>query len=109
LELLTLIAAIPTTPGPRPDGLFAFLQMWGLPIILLIIFWFLIIGGNRRRERERKALLSNIKKGDRLRMIGGEFGSVVELKDDRVLLKVDETSNTKIWYARDAVSGVEKE
>jgi hypothetical protein len=31
---------------------------------------------------------------------------VVDTRDDRVLLKVDETSNTKIWYARSAIHRV---
>jgi len=38
--------------------------------------------------------------------IGGILAGVVEVREDRVLLKVDETSNTKIWFARSAVHKV---
>ena len=31
---------------------------------------------------------------------------MVEGRDDRILLKVDETSNTKIWYSRNAIHRV---
>jgi preprotein translocase subunit YajC len=35
--------------------------------------------------------------------IGGVLGKVVETEDSRMLLKVDESSNTKIWFSRDAI------
>ena len=80
------------------------------PIILgFIVLMWLMNGTKRKQERERAALLSNVKKGDKIRLVGGEFGSVVEVKDNRVLVKVDEGSNTKIWYAKDAVQAIEKE
>jgi preprotein translocase YajC subunit len=44
-----------------------------------------------------------MKKGDEIQTIGGEFGRVVEIKDDRVLIKVDETSNAKIWFGKSAI------
>ncbi len=41
-----------------------------------------------------------------MQTIGGELGKVVEAREDRVLLKVDESSNTKIWYTRSAINRV---
>lgn len=80
------------------------------PIILGVIALMWITGSSKRKqEKERLGLLSNLKRNDKIRLIGGEFGSVVEVKDNKVLVKVDESSNTKIWYAKDAVQAVEKE
>lgn len=80
------------------------------PIILgfMVLMW-IMNGSKRKQERERTNLLSNLKRNDKIRLIGGEYGSVIEVKDNRVLVKVDESSNTKIWYAKDAVQAVEKE
>jgi preprotein translocase subunit YajC len=37
---------------------------------------------------------------------GGILGSVVEVRDTEVVLKVDESSNTKIKFTRDAIKRV---
>lgn len=100
----------PTTTGgtPPPDWYVALIN-WG-PIVLLIVVFFVFMNGSKRKqERERANLLDNLKKGDKVRLIGGEYGAVVETRDGRVLVKVDEGSNTKIWYAKEAVASVEKD
>jgi preprotein translocase subunit YajC len=51
-------------------------------------------------------MVSAIKKHDRVQTIGGVIGSVVEIKPDYVVLKVDESSNTRITFARSAVQQV---
>jgi preprotein translocase subunit YajC len=38
--------------------------------------------------------------------IGGILGAVVEVRDEDVVLKVDESSNTKIRVIRDAIKSV---
>ena len=51
-------------------------------------------------------MLGGIKKHDRVRTIGGVLGSVVELKPDTVVLKVDESSNIRMTFSRDAIQQV---
>ena len=60
----------------------------------------------RREKKKREELLGNIKKHDKVLTIGGVVGTVVEMKDDSVVLKVDETSNTRITFAKSAISQV---
>jgi preprotein translocase subunit YajC len=62
--------------------------------------------GQRKERKKREALLSSVKKHDRIRTIGGVIGSVVELNTDTVVLKVDESSNTRMTFGRDAVQQV---
>ena len=47
-----------------------------------------------------------MKKHDRVRTIGGVIGAIVEVKSDTVVLKVDESSNTRMTFSRDAVQQV---
>jgi preprotein translocase YajC subunit len=54
-------------------------------------------------------MISSIKKNDQVRTVGGIIGSVVEVKPDVVVLKVDEGSNTKITVMRSEIEGVVKE
>jgi preprotein translocase subunit YajC len=51
-------------------------------------------------------MLGQLKKGDRIQTIGGVLGTVVEARDTEVLVKVDESSNTKIRFARSAIHRV---
>ena len=72
-------------------------------VVLMIVF---SIFGQRKEKKKRDALLSSIKKHDRVRTIGGVIGAIVEVKTDTVVLKVDESSNTRMTFSRDAVQQV---
>jgi len=60
----------------------------------------------RRREKERRAMLSSLRKNDKVVTIGGIHGVVHSIRDDKVVLKVDE--NTKITVSMSAIAGVER-
>lgn len=86
----------------------------GFSGFLLIIFVMLAamlvisIFSQRRERKKREELLGAIKKHDRVQTIGGVIGSIIELKPDYVVLKVDESSNTRITFARSAIQQVIK-
>ncbi|MCX5659339.1 MAG: preprotein translocase subunit YajC [Planctomycetota bacterium] len=88
----------------QPPGLSSYI----FPIVLgLMVFYLFTMGGSGRKDRKkREAMLAALKKGDRVQIIGGEIGSVVEVRDKDILLKVDEGNNTRIRYARDAIKEV---
>jgi preprotein translocase subunit YajC len=110
LETLSLLAQAtqPTTqPGTVAPGWFQFITSpMGLILLIMVIFYFMVIRSKQRNERTRRQMLDMLKKGDEVQTIGGEFGKVVEAREDRVLLKVDESSNTKVWYSRSAINRV---
>ena len=80
------------------------------PMMVLIIgfavVWFVMILPKRKQDKERQSMLTGMKRGDEVQTIGGIIGKVVDPRDDRVLVKVDESSNTKIWFARSAIAKV---
>ncbi len=77
-----------------------------LLLVLLITMITFTVLGQRRDKKKRAALLHSVKKHDRVQTVGGVIGSIVEVKTDTVVLKVDETSNTRITFARSAVQQV---
>jgi preprotein translocase subunit YajC len=98
--------AAPTT-APAPDALYSFLHGSGPLLIMIVLVWaVLFILPKRRQEKSRSSMLGNMKRGDEIQTIGGIIGKVVEAKEDRVLVKVDESSNTKMWFLRSAISRV---
>ena len=78
-----------------------------LPILLvfgLVIIWSMF--RQRKEQKKRDELLSAVKKRDKVQTIGGVIGSVVEVKSNIVVLKVDESSNTRMTFARSAIQQI---
>jgi len=75
-------------------------------VLLFGIFYVFLILPQRRREKERRAMLSALRKNDKVVTIGGIHGVVHSIKDDKVVIKVDE--NTKITVSTSAIAGVER-
>ncbi len=72
--------------------------------VIILIFYFLIIRPQRKRDKEAKAMLAAIKKGDKIVTIGGIRGTVAVVKDSTVIVKVDD--NTRIEFSKSAISTV---
>ena len=76
-----------------------------LPLILVfVVFWFLLIRPQQKRQKERNAMLQSLKKGDKVITIGGLHGTITDLTEDRVTLKVSD--NTRLVFERTAVNAV---
>ena len=82
------------------------------PMMIMAVLLALIVStvlGGRREKKKFEAMMSSIKKNDQVRTVGGIIGSVVEVKPDVVVLKIDENSNTKITVVRSKIEAVMKE
>ncbi|MEL7471904.1 MAG: preprotein translocase subunit YajC [Planctomycetota bacterium] len=94
-------------PGPVQQPASPFGGMFG--VLLIGLFVFMIVNmflSSRKQKRERQALLGALQKHDRVQMAGGVIGSIVEIKDAEVVLKVDPTTNTRITFSKSAVQQV---
>ena len=92
---------LPTAPPPGSG--------WGQLIFFLAIIavmWFLLLGGQRREKKKREEMLTALKKGDYVQTIGGVLGTVMDVREHEVVLKVDENNNTKLRFAKSAVQTV---
>lgn len=89
-----------TAPQPSPWG---FLMPM---VILLAVFWLLILMPQRREKKKRAELLASLKKGDKVQTIGGILGTVIEVREHEIIVKVDESANSRLRFARGAVQTV---
>lgn len=71
---------------------------------IFAIFYFMIIRPQQKRAKEREALLSAIKKGDKVITSGGLHGVIAGLEDKTVLL--DLGNNIKVKVERSAITSV---
>lgn len=86
-----------------PGGMLSML----LPFILMfVVMYFLILRPQKRKERERKALLSRVKKNDRVVTGGGIHGLVTSVRENEVILRVDDAKDVKIKVDRSAIVAV---
>ncbi len=99
-----------TLPAKVDPGPWSILSSPMFPVILgILVLYMFMSKGKKGEERKRKDMLSQLKKGDEIQTIGGIIGKVVEAREDRVLVKVDETANAKIWFSRNAIHRVVEE
>lgn len=73
-------------------------------ILMFAVFYFLLIRPQQKKQKQRNSLLSQLKKGDKISTVGGLHGTIVELTDDVVVLRVNDT--TKMTFDRSAISTV---
>jgi|SRR5213075_2313042 len=105
-SILAAATAPATTQAAKP-GLVEFFQspMFVL-MICILIFYVFMMKSKKNQDKQRKGMLEQLKRGDRIQTIGGILGTVIEAKEDEVLVKVDESSNTKIRFTRSAIHRV---
>jgi len=78
----------PATDSPPATGGSNFFYIMA---IMLVVMWVMVFLPQRRERKRHANLLSALKKGDKVQTAGGVLGSVVEVRDNEVVLKVDET------------------
>jgi preprotein translocase subunit YajC len=107
LSFLHLLADAATTQ-PEPVPFWANGQNMFLILIFGMLIFFVYTSSRTKKQEQAKRdeMLKNMKRGDRVMTAGGILGSVVEVRDTEVLLKVDESTNTKIKFTRDAIKRV---
>jgi len=87
-------------PGPSPLGGF-------IPILLIFgIFYFLLIRPQQKQQKEHQQVLSKLSKNDEVVTNGGIHGTIVNLDEKTVTLRVDE--GARIKFQRNVISYVKK-
>lgn len=78
-----------------------------LPIVFIFaIFYFLLIRPQQKKQKEHEKMVSELKKNDEVVTNGGIHGTVINVKDTTLILKVDE--NVKIEVNKNAIAYLKK-
>ena len=106
-SLFSLISQ--TTPtGPAPGGPSA-AGTFFLPAMMLAFVAFLLLSSRsqkKREKRERDDMHARMGKNDRVLTAGGVIGTVVSVKDTEVVVKVDESTNTKMTFLKSSIQKI---
>ncbi len=86
-----------------PGGMLSML----LPFILMfVVMYFLILRPQKKKEKARKALLSMAKKNDRVVTAGGVHGTITSVRENEIILRIDDAKDVKVKLDRSAIAAV---
>jgi len=105
-EATTVVPSDSNAPATGREGPKPFIQPWLLIGLMFVLFYFILFRGPRKKQQQHKQMVQSLKKNDRVRTIGGILGTVVNIKDDEITLKIDESNNTKIKVASSAIGKI---
>lgn len=91
---------------PQSQSVSPLMQLFPLALIFMV-FYFLIIRPQKQKEKEHQKKLNSLAKNDEVITSGGIHGTVVNVKDKTVIVRIDE--NVKIELEKNCVSAVKKE
>lgn len=95
-------AETPLTEDVKPNPLF----QYGPLVIIFVVMYFLMFRGPKKKQQKHKEMVSALAKNARVRTIGGIFGTVLDVRDDEIVIKIDESNNTKMRISPSAVATV---
>ena len=93
---LTEAASAPTAVG----GMTSTIVML---VMMLAVFYFMLIRPENKRKKEAEQMRSAVKVGDKITTIGGICGTVVSVKDDKLVLETG-ADQVRIELAKWAMS-----
>lgn len=68
-----------------------------LPLILIVVvFYFFMIRPQMKRQKDLRKYRESLQKGDKVITTGGIYGKVNAIKDDHILVEVDDNVKLKI-------------
>jgi len=96
-----LLAQQSGAPASPMGGLGGMLPMM---LIMFAAVYFLMIRPEQKKQKLRQAMMQNIKKGDRVLTSSGILGTVGQVKESTMMIKIAE--NTIVEFAKSAVTSV---
>ena len=77
--------AAPAAGQPMGGGI----GFWAMIILMFVVMWLFMIRPQRKQQKELENFRNSLKKGDKVVTAGGIYGTIVEVQERTVLIKVD--------------------
>ena len=75
-------------------------------ILIIVIMYFLLLRGPKKKEQKHTQMVKGLQKNDKVQTIGGIIGTIVDIRENEIVLKIDESNNTKMRITKRAVANV---
>ena len=77
-------------------------------VLIFVVFYFLFFRPQQQKAKETKAMLSALRRGDRVVTAGGILATVNRVKDGTNEIEVDIAPNVRVTVLRDTITSVVK-
>jgi len=75
-------------------------------LAMLAIFYFMLIRPENKRKKEAEQMRASVRKGDKITTIGGIVGTVVDVKENNIVIETS-ADQVRIEFAKWAMSSNE--
>jgi len=75
-------------------------------VMMIAVFYFMLIRPENKRKKEAEQMRSSVKKGDKITTIGGIVGTVVDVKENNIVIETS-ADQVRIELAKWALSSNE--
>jgi preprotein translocase subunit YajC len=99
-----LAQAAPAGQGGDPNAMLKTVLMMG---VVFAVFYFVIIRPQQKQDKQRRAMLDILKKRDQVVFGGGIHGTVMDVGDDEVTVRISENPDVRVRVRRSAVTEVQ--
>lgn len=96
MDFLGIAYAMGTTGQGGAQGAGGSLAAFVPLVLMILIFYFLLIRPQQKRQKEHRAMLANLKKGDQVITQGGIYGTITGLTDSVVTLEIADGVKVKV-------------
>jgi len=87
--------------GSGASGMMQFAPL----VLIFVVFYFLLIRPQQQRQKQAKAMLSALRRGDRVVTAGGIIGTVAKVVSDTEVA-IDIAENTRVRVVRSTITQV---
>ena len=70
--------------------------MWIMLLLIFVVMWFFMIRPQRKQQKELEKFRNELKKGDKVVTIGCIYGTIAEIQENTVLIKVDGETKLRV-------------
>ena len=70
--------------------------MWIMLLLIFVVMWFFMIRPQRKQQKELEKFRKELQKGDKVVTVGGIYGTVAEIQERTVLIKVDGDTKLRV-------------
>ena len=75
-------------------------------LAMLAVFYFMLIRPENKRKKEAEQMRSSVRKGDKITTIGGIVGTVVDVKENNIVIETS-ADQVRVEFAKWALSSNE--
>ena len=86
MNILTFFLLQADAAAPKVGGSYTMLIMLAL---IFVVMWLFMIRPQKKKQKELDQFRNNLKRGDKVITIGGIYGTVDEVRENKILIEID--------------------